>query len=432
MPISQINCDNNQESKAEELLQEILSANDKIKVLPTRQLSNTAQAMSKNFMNCAQVIESCLSSPTSDWLIDGIFPSRCQTMTVIGEPKHGKTWWILDLSLRLANGMDYYGFAAKTASVLYVAGEDLPSIQTRITGWYDYHKIDPSACRSFQVYTEPFALGDTAKVNAFIECIESQKTVFKPDIIIFDTLFRFLTGDENGQGMQDLVNGAEDIARKTNSMVCLLHHPTKSSEGTRKGFGRGHGSLDGAKGFTFFVTKSGRDMFEVKTVAARDYKIGMHLSFKLNDYQFEKKNGEITHTAIPCLVCAEQMDDMISDFHQTSNHSTKSKTDVREVLSDSELNALVTLRECMQSADDSSRVTASKWKQLFNNKEGRDNADKYFYTILRRLFDKKCVVAYNAEGLLLSELPNDSRGKGNYVFYSLSDTGAKFLESSKV
>ena len=60
-----------------------------------------------------------------------------------GDPKSGKTFALLDLALRVALGLEWYGKQVERGCVIYIALEGITGIKRRIEAWCLHHGVDP-------------------------------------------------------------------------------------------------------------------------------------------------------------------------------------------------------------------------------------------------------------------------------------------------
>ncbi len=149
--------------------------------------------------------------PGITWMIPQVLPTG-GLIIVYGAPGVGKTFAALDMAAALA----------QTRPVVYIAGEGIESLSSRIRVWEYHFKRSVGA-----FYTIPRAvpLNDAQAVNDLIQVL----TPIAPSIIIYDTLSRcFPGGDENSQSdTSRLIDALERIRRATGAANLLIHHSTK-------------------------------------------------------------------------------------------------------------------------------------------------------------------------------------------------------------
>jgi hypothetical protein len=66
-----------------------------------------------------------------EWLVEGLFPKHGLTV-VGGNPKNGKTLWVLDLCFAVATGRQFFGRETAEMAFLFVTEEGAPAV---MRGW---------------------------------------------------------------------------------------------------------------------------------------------------------------------------------------------------------------------------------------------------------------------------------------------------------
>ena len=191
-----------------------------------------------------------LSMPPINWLVKNVFPSKAMSV-IYGLPNCGKSFLALDLGFRIAHEMSWHGdVKMKSGAVLYVAGEGLGGMPARLRAWLKYHNREEEEA-PFYTFNGAVDLADKAGRDQFKQAVE--ESIDQPvKLIIFDTLARCMTGDENSsQDMGAFIRGCDYIKEKFNTHVMLVHH---SGKDTSRG-ARGSNSLDGATDTSIHIEK---------------------------------------------------------------------------------------------------------------------------------------------------------------------------------
>lgn len=171
-------------------------------------------------------------------LVDGLI-LQGSFVEIYGKWKSGKSFIGLDLSLRLALGMDWHGIQAERCPVLYIVGEGAPGYPDRVEAWLHHH--------GQKGLPEGFAILATA-VNLLDPRIMAEVVAIGLElgakVVTFDTLARCMPGaDENSSRDMGLAVAAIDRARDAlGATAAVVHHPGKDAS---KG-GRGSSALAGA------------------------------------------------------------------------------------------------------------------------------------------------------------------------------------------
>lgn len=192
--------------------------------------------------------------PPPTYLVDGLVPEHGITF-IYGDPAAGKTFIALDLSLRLAFGMDWHGTPTRPTGVLYIAGEGRHGIGKRVKGWRHEHGLE-GADAPFKLLPVPVHLLDPKnreKLKRTIVAVAAE-IGFKIGLVVIDTVSRAIPGhDENKQDVMSLfIDGCTDIHNFMDGATLGVHHSGKDSE---RGM-RGSSVLLGGCDATIKVTKT--------------------------------------------------------------------------------------------------------------------------------------------------------------------------------
>ena len=208
-----------------------------------------------------------------EWRVKNLLP-KSGLAAVYGPSGSGKSFLVLDLLCHVALGEDYFGHRVKEpCSVVYVALEGALGISSRINAWEsNQNKKLPE---SFLVMPGSLSLLNEDSDSFASTLIERG---LNGGVIVIDTLNQSApTADENAsQDMGKIISNAQRLAKKTDSLVILVHHTGKDQS---KGL-RGHSSLHAALDVAIEVqnTKQGR---EWRTSKLKDGEIGNQFPFRL-------------------------------------------------------------------------------------------------------------------------------------------------------
>lgn len=171
-----------------------------------------------------------------DWLIDTVL-EKDKISCVFGPSGSFKSFVILDAALSIANGVDFNGLETEQGSVLYVCGEGLSGINKRVKAW-EIEKNNGQTSQNFYATQTPILLNTPdgqEMLDAYLEGIK-EHTGSYPAQIIFDTLDRNFSGDENSSSqMSEFVTALTNIRVKTKASVVVVHHTSKSNPDEARG-----------------------------------------------------------------------------------------------------------------------------------------------------------------------------------------------------
>ncbi len=199
-------------------------------------------------------IDDLLGLEPPEWLLEGAVP-RGSLAVLYGPPKSSKTFLALDMALSAAAGeADVHGMAVRPGRALYVLAEGgAPMAGARVEAWMAARGVGAERLRG-RVAVVPRAvnLGSASGVDELLEANPGPW-----DLVVFDTLARCMSGDENSvKDMGDAVRGCDRVREATGAAVLLVHHSGKDQA---KGM-RGSTALLGAVDSAIRVRRDGADI----------------------------------------------------------------------------------------------------------------------------------------------------------------------------
>jgi hypothetical protein len=219
--------------------------------------------------------------PEQQWIIKNVIPNN-GFIIVYGEPGSGKSFFALDLGLRISNNIMYHQNieTLKSGICLYLFGEGVCGIKNRVKAWHKYYDIEPNS--NFICVPMISNLKNEAECDQFISNCKTLEKKFGDNIalVIVDTLARSSLGiDENSaQEMGMIIHSFDKIKNELDTTVMIIHHSKKGGGGIR-----GSGSILGAVDTSMKVTKK-KDS-DIVTIETEKQKDGpdFNMTFKLED-----------------------------------------------------------------------------------------------------------------------------------------------------
>lgn len=181
--------------------------------------------------------------PKPEWIFHELL--QVDSLALLYGPSGlGKSFVALEMAFAVATGDSSIFEVSKTGPVVYIVGEGLAGIGSRIEAWElnrNTHLPD----------TNPAFLGDALQIaegkdiKSFAKAIKVELEE-EPLLIIFDTLARCAVGlDENSaKDMGTLIAGLDQLRKDFGSTLLVVHHSTKSSAKTERGSGAIYGAAD--------------------------------------------------------------------------------------------------------------------------------------------------------------------------------------------
>lgn len=198
-----------------------------------------------------------------------------------GPSNCGKSFWILDLAVCVATGVDFRDeLGTDLGAVVYVALEGSFGVRNRIEALKQTCRI--TDLTPLFLCFAPMSLletGHAAKLAASVKkAAEESKLPCR--LVILDTLARAMAGgDENaGKDMTAAVASIDAVRAATGAHVCVVHHCGKDEA---RG-ARGHSSLRAAVDSEIEISRQdGQTISTVRVTKQRDMPIGEPMPFSL-------------------------------------------------------------------------------------------------------------------------------------------------------
>jgi hypothetical protein len=176
------------------------------------------------------------------WLVKHWVQDQALIM-VHGPSGGGKTFVVLDWCLRMASGMsDWCGHRVRPGNVVYLAGEGHHGLRGRIAAWKHHHQAG---------HLSMWLSKDGCDLNTptgYLKVVEHVRMLPQnPNVIVVDTLHRFLNGDENSaKDTKTMLDACNALMNEFGCSVILVHHTGVSEEAQHRARGSSawRGALD--------------------------------------------------------------------------------------------------------------------------------------------------------------------------------------------
>ena len=173
-------------------------------------------------------------------LIDGIL-RQGHKMLIAGPSKAGKSFSLIELTIAIAEGRDWYGYRCAKGKVLYVNLElDKPSCLHRFADVYKAHRWEPDNLRNIDIWN---LRGKAAPMDKLAPKLIRRAMKKGYIAVIIDPIYKVLTGDENSaEHMSRFCNEFDKICAELGCAVIYCHHHSKGAQGGKKSMDRASGS----------------------------------------------------------------------------------------------------------------------------------------------------------------------------------------------
>ncbi len=203
-----------------------------------------------------------MGRPRPRWTIKRVLPQSGVGM-VYGPSMSGKSFFLLDLCMAVARGVEWRSRRVKQGAVAYIAAEGMGGFPDRVRAYRDYHGIDLDDVPLHIIPAAPSLL-EAAQVK---ELVGELRKLAGLRVVIVDTLAQTTAGgDENAsKDIGTALAHCKAISEATGALVLLVGHTGKDEE---KG-PRGHSSQIAAFDVAIRLERDG-DLREASIAKLKD------------------------------------------------------------------------------------------------------------------------------------------------------------------
>ena len=162
-------------------------------------------------------------------------------MLIAGSSKAGKSVALIELSIAIAEGKDWYGCKCAQGKVLYVNLElDKASCLHRFADVYKAYHWDPRNLKNIDIWN---LRGKASPMDELAPKLIRRAMKKGYIAVIIDPIYKVLTGDENSaEHMSRFCNEFDKICAELGCAVIYCHHHSKGAQGGKKSMDRASGS----------------------------------------------------------------------------------------------------------------------------------------------------------------------------------------------
>lgn len=174
-------------------------------------------------------------------LIEGIL-RQGHKMIISSGSKAGKSYLLINLAIKIAEGWSWLGFKCTQGKVLYINMEiDEASILNRFDSEYKALKLDTISNRNnIDIWT---LRGYSMPLSKLVEHIGDDVKNAGYSAIIIDPLYKVMQGDENNNSdIAQMVTGFDKLANETGASIIYAHHYSKGYAGDKQVIDRASGA----------------------------------------------------------------------------------------------------------------------------------------------------------------------------------------------
>ena len=173
-------------------------------------------------------------------LIEGVL-RQGHKMLIAGPSKAGKSFALIELSIALAEGVQWLGFNCAQGRVLYVNLElDRASCLHRFKDVYTAMNLQPKNLDKIDIWN---LRGRSVPMDKLAPKLIRRANKKNYIAVIIDPIYKVITGDENSADqMAKFCNQFDLICTELGTAVIYCHHHSKGSQGGKRSMDRASGS----------------------------------------------------------------------------------------------------------------------------------------------------------------------------------------------
>ncbi len=213
-----------------------------------------------------------------NWMIEGLVGQGDITI-MVGDPNVGKSWLAMALGVALAQGQpDFLGYPLHNHGRVLIVDEENPEDVV-------YNRLFKLGLTNSDLPNFRYLHDQGVRLDREPDALLEEAELFEPTLIIIDSMTRVHTEDENNAGaMSRLFNdGIKPLSRKTGATVLLLHHKTKSRDGSSYTQMRGSADIGAGIDTGLDVTQVVPGFMQMKQFKSRRQLPGPPINIRLED-----------------------------------------------------------------------------------------------------------------------------------------------------
>jgi AAA domain/Primase C terminal 2 (PriCT-2)/Bifunctional DNA primase/polymerase, N-terminal len=251
----------------------VIAAAKRLGATPAMWSSAPAKPLSANTVFEFIPARELVKRPPPRWWIKGVLPDADLGLVYAGSGD-GKTFWITDLCMYMASGLNWRGHRTKRARIAVICAEGGGAYHLRLKAAAKHLGVnlsDPDVV--FDVLVAAPQLTDRDTLAALVAAVKGRY-----DVVIVDTLAQVSSSlDENSSEMQQALTACRELRAATGAMVILVHHAGKDAS---KG-ARGWSGMRAAVDFEIEVTRNADNTREARVSKQKDGSDGARFGFRL-------------------------------------------------------------------------------------------------------------------------------------------------------
>lgn len=235
-----------------------------------------------------------------DEIVKGVIPAH--GFGFLGGPSMSlKTFFAIDLSLRITQGEDFLGHRTRPCGVIYIAAEAPNGVRKRIEAW---RKINPGRGLPFELIGQAPDLRDVQQIEDLtaelrIASDEMKQAGHRLGLIVIDTLAASMPGgDENGgTDMSVILSNVAWMASELGAFILIISHTGKDEGRGLRGWS---GQFAGADLVMMLTREEDNPIRQGRIAKLKEGEDGERFAIRLEKVSlgFDEDGDEITSAVV--------------------------------------------------------------------------------------------------------------------------------------
>lgn len=332
-----------------------------------------------------QHISDFLSPRPMAWMVRGLLPA-VGLAQIFGDSQAGKSFFAIDLTLRVAAGIDWHGLRVRSGPVVYIAGEGGAGIGKRAAAWSQTHGVDLTGV-PFHLCPVPVPLADPkAATLAREDIVDFCALHGAPVCVVVDTLARNFGEDENStQAISAFVSALDAIKEVGQCLVLVVHHTGHNSKERSRGSYAWHAALDAE----YRLSRDESGLVSVTCTKAKDWEPHEPLFFSMAQVELDGWQDEDGNSVSSLVLSRVYPQESAESLHQSLDaiHGNSSQRRALDVLRE----LYAKHREHLEADGRepyAARVSLSEWRDELVRLGVIGTDRRRFYNLRERLVEK--------------------------------------------
>ena len=243
-----------------------------------------------------------ISPGPSRWLVRNMVPYGASLGMLFGKSGSTKSYLAISLMLSIATARDlWFGHKVKPGKVLYLCGEGQRTAYERMACWLQQNGITDIPDTMY-VSEQSFNLDTSTGESEFLTSLENELSGFSPDLVVIDTLNRYMASDENSTQESTLfIKALTRLSVSFNCSILLIHHTGVSDQDRSRGSSVFLGAMD----YQFKVSKTDTGNYLLEHTKNKAGNEEQPICYKLEPHEVEgwlDEDGHNVMNAIPVQI----------------------------------------------------------------------------------------------------------------------------------